>query len=88
MALVAAKTSDDPALAAAESAAREAGYKVTAGNCDVGSREALGAPRDAVWTVTIYYFATQSDARQALYAIQARGFNGGVVARVETFCMS
>ncbi len=82
--LAGAEDADDPVIQDAIQAAEDAGYVTGPTDCDEGAADALGAT-GYVLTVSVY-FETESDARAAAAAFQARGVDG-VVAEVQTFCL-
>lgn len=82
--LAGAADAEDPAIAAAERAATEAGYTTGWTDCDEGAAEALGMPGGTI-TLSVY-FDTEDDARAAAAAFAARDIDG-VVAEVRTYCL-
>ena len=85
--LAGAEAIDEPSLVAAATAAKQAGYSAGSTDCDQGAKEALGLTSEAqIYTVSVY-FDTQAAARAALAAFGEKGFAGGVVAEVRTFCL-
>ena len=82
--LAGGETGLEPEIVAAQAAADAAGYQTGPTDCDVGAPEALGLP-ESYATLSVYFF-TEADARQALQAFEERGWEGGVVAEVETYC--
>ena len=88
LALAPSDAYDAPELAAADQAARAAGYGPTgAGSlaCDRGAAEALGADPSSL--ATVVYFETRAQADQARDAFEARDHSVVGVAHVVTGCL-
>lgn len=77
---------DDPSLDAAIQALADVGYETGATSCDQGAAEALGLPAGYV-TVSAVGYSTEALATQALTALEERGVEGAVVAKVTTYCL-
>jgi hypothetical protein len=85
--LPAGNVEDDPVLQAAKETANEPGYSTGPTDCDAGASKAMGYDaKVGVFTVSVY-LKSEADAEQALRAFHERGFDGGVVALVQTYCM-
>jgi hypothetical protein len=86
LAAVDAPTGQDPVLDAAVAAAGDAGYLTGATNCDMGASEALGVPAASSMMTVSVYFDSDSSARAAATAFEARGIETGV-GQVQTYCL-
>lgn len=83
--LAAAESSEDPAIAAAVEAARQAGYdNVGVTDCDEGAPDAFGRPEGRN-TVSVYY-GSEADARTAAEAFESIGVRA-VAAEIRTYCL-
>ena len=76
----------DPGLRTATIAATEAGYWAFPTDCDFGATEALGLPQDRSYYTVSVYLTSEADANLALQSFERLGV-GGVVAKVQTFCL-
>lgn len=87
--LAASEHENDPAIAAAITAATDAGYDTagpTDAGCDQGSLQALGIDDDDYYLIVSVYFDTEEDAIAARDAFLTRGVEG-TVALVQTYCL-
>ena len=78
----------DQTVKLAVAVAERGGYTTGPTDCDQGAAVAWGASPDAVdfYSVSVY-FGSEADARQANEAFKGIGWNSGVVAQVQTFCL-
>ena len=84
--LAASEGSSDPGLKTATIAAADAGYSAFPTDCDFGASEALGLPQDRSYYTVSVYLTSEADANSALQSFERLGV-GGVVAKIQTFCL-
>ena len=83
--LAGAAASEAPELEEATRVATEAGYTAGPTTCDQGAALLLGLPENS-YTVSVF-LEDEAGAHQAAQAFQDRGWEGGAVGVVQTYCL-